>query len=419
MTSLWIAFAVLLLPAIWLLILPLRQARALHDAQRDYEANDTTAEQNVAIYKRRLASLEAAKERGDIDEERFAEDRLELERSLLEDTTTVKRRPLKAYTSGRFVVPLVLLAVVGTSVVWYQFNGAEGDLVLLQTQRDVQNHPEGSLSMYLERLEEQAVLQPDNPNVWSELFPLYRQTGQAEKAVDALERLIAIEGRVAPLLAQLAQLRFFMEGRELTPEVQGLVDETLEQDSRQPTVLGLLGIHAFDAGEYETAIDRWRRAMANIEDADTADSLREGIRVAQRRLGVDPDEAPIGQPLDEAQGPGIRVEVSLDEALTERVSPQATVFVTARDLAGEMPPLAIAQAQVSDLPATFVLDASNAMSPQASLDQVDEARLMVRVSPSGQATPQPGDLFGDLDSVPVGSVDDSEAVSVLIDSVFE
>jgi len=419
MTLLWIAFAVLLLPAIWLLILPLRQARALHDAQRDYEANDTTAEQNVAIYKRRLASLEAAKERGDIDEERFAEDRLELERSLLEDTTTVKRRPLKSSTSGRFVVPLVLLAVVGTSVVWYQFNGAEGDLLLLQTQREVQNHPEGSLSMYLERMEEQAVLQPDNPNVWSELFPLYRQTGQAEKAVNALERLIAIEGRVAPLLAQLAQLRFFMEGRELTPEVQGLVDETLEQDSRQPTVLGLLGVHAFDAGDYATAIDRWRRAMANIEDADTAESLREGIRVAQQRLGVDPDEAPIGQPLDQAQGPGIRVEVSLDEALTDRVSPQATVFVTARDLAGEMPPLAIAQAQVSDLPATFVLDASNAMSPQASLDQVDEARLMVRVSPSGQATPQPGDLFGDLDSVAVGPVDDREAVNVLIDSIFE
>lgn len=419
MTSLWIAFAVLLLPAIWLLILPLRQARALHDAQRDYEANDTTAEQNVAIYKRRLASLEAAKERGDIDEERFAEDRLELERSLLEDTTTVKRRPLKTYASGRFVVPLLLLAVIGASVIWYQHHGAEGDLVLLQTQRDVQNHPEGSMAMYLERMEEQAMLQPDNPNVWSELFPLYRQTGQAEKAVDALERLIAIEGRVAPLLAQLAQLRFFLEGRALTPEVQGLVDETLEQDPRQPTILGMMGIHAFDNADYDTAIDRWRRAMANVEDPDTADSLREGIRVAQQRLGVDPDEAPIGQALDEAQGPGVRVDVSLDEALIDRVSSQASVFVIARDMAGELPPLAIAQAQVSDLPATFVLDASNAMSQQANLAQVDEARLMVRVSPTGQATPQPGDLFGDLDKVAVGPVNDGDAVSVVIDSIFE
>lgn len=414
MTPLWIAFAVLLLPAIWLLILPLRQARSLHDAQRDYEANDTTAEQNVAIYKRRLASLEAARQRGDIDDTRFADDRLELERSLLEDTATVKRRPLKTYTSGRFAVPLVLLAVVGTSVVWYQFEGAEGDLMLLQAQREVQNHPEGSLNMYIERMEEQAMLQPDNPNVWSELFPIYRQTGQAQKAVDALERLIALEGRVAPLLAQLAQLRFFMAERELTPEVQALVDETLEKDPRQPTVLGLMGIHAFDSGDYETAIDRWRRAIANIQDPDTAESLREGIRVAQQRMGVE-SPAELTQ-----QGPQIRVNVSLDEALADQVSPEASVFVVARDLAGELPPLAVARAQVADLPSTFVLDASSAMSPQASLSQVDEVRLMVRVSPSGQATPQSGDLFGDLDSVAVGDAgDDTEAVSVVIDSVFE
>ncbi|MGS2744462.1 c-type cytochrome biogenesis protein CcmI [Halomonas sp. LS-001] len=413
MTPLWIAFAVLLLPAIWLLILPLRQARPLHDAQRDYEANDTTAEQNVAIYKRRLASLEAARQRGDIDDARFADDRLELERSLLEDTATVKRRPLKTYTSGRFAVPLVLLAVIGTSVVWYQFEGAEGDLMLLQTQREVQNHPEGSLAMYLERMEEQAVLQPDNPNVWSELFPIYRQTGQSEKAVDALERLIEIEGRQAPLLAQLAQIRFFMAERQLTPEVQALVDETLEKDSRQPTVLGVMGIHAFDSGDYETAIDRWRRAIANIQDPDTAASLREGIRVAQQRLGVEPSA-------EQVQGPAIRVNVTLDDALAEQVSPEASVFVVARDLAGELPPLAVARAQVANLPTTFVLDASSAMSPQASLSQVDEVRLMVRVSPTGQATPQPGDLFGDLDNVAVGAAgDDTEAVNVVIDSVFE
>jgi len=413
MTPLWIAFAVLTLPAIWLLILPLRQARPLHDAQRDYESNDTTAEQNVAIYKRRLASLEAAKQRGDIDEARFADDKLELERSLLEDTATVKRRPLKTYTSGRFAVPLVLLAVIGTSVVWYQFEGAEGDLMLLQAQREVQNHPEGSLVMYLERMEEQAVLQPDNPNVWSELFPIYRQTGQSEKAVDALERLIAIEGRQAPLLAQLAQIRFFMAERQLTPEVQALVDETLEKDSRQPTVLGVMGIHAFDSGDYETAIDRWRRAIANIQDPSTAESLREGIRVAQQRLGIEPADEPI-------QGPAIRVNVSLDDALVEQVPPEASVFVVARDLAGELPPLAVTRAQVADLPTTFVLDASSAMSPEASLGQVDEVRLMVRVSPTGQATPQPGDLFGDLDNVAVGVAgDDTDVVNVVIDSVFE
>ena len=412
MTLLWIAIAVLLLPALWLLVAPLRNARRLHDQQHAFETNDTSAEQNVAIFQRRLTSLEAARERGDIDAERFEEDRLELERSLLEDTAVRARRPLKPAGAGRLVVPVVMVAVVVVSVLWYQQQGAEGDLVLLAVQQEVQNDPEGSLSMYIERMEEQAERQPDNPNVWSALFPVYRETGQMPKAVDALERLIEIEGRIPPLLAQLAQIRFFMAERELTDEVQALVDETLEQDPRQPTVLGLLGVNAFDKGDYEQAIDHWRRAIANIEDPDTVDSLREGIRVAQERMGIEPEET-VGE------GNGIRVRVALDEELAGRVDDDDTVFITARDIEGELPPLAVVRAQVSELPMTVTLDNTAAMSPQAQISQVQEARLVVRVSPSGQAMPQPGDLFGDLESVSVEPIEDAEAVEVVINRVFE
>jgi len=310
-------------------------------------------------------------------------------------------------------VPLVMVAVVGASTFWYQQNGAEGDLTLYAIQEEIRNDPEGSLMMFLERMEAEAERQPNNPNVWSSLFPLYRDTGQPDKAVDALERLIAIEGRIPPLLAQLAQLRFFMAERELTPEVQALVDETLELDPRQPTVLGLLGIHAFDNGDYETAVDRWRRAVANISDPETAASLRDGIRVAQERMGVAPE------PSAAAQGQGVRVSVSLDEALADRVSDDATVFITARDIDGELPPLAVIRAQVADLPMTVVLDDTAAMSPQAQISQVREARLVVRVSESGQATPQPGDLFGDLESVSVGAISEDDAANVVINRVFE
>ncbi|MFW6346966.1 MAG: c-type cytochrome biogenesis protein CcmI [Halomonas sp.] len=414
MTLLWIAFAVLLLPALWLLAAPLRRARALHDAQLNHELNDLTAEQNVAIFQRRLASLEAARERGDIDESRFEEDRLELERSLLEDTQSLKRGPLKASAAGRLAVPVVMVAVVVGSVLWYQQQGAEGDLTLLAVQQEVQNHPEGSAEMLVERLEEQAVRQPENPNVWMALFPLYRDMGQGREAIHAMERLIEIEGREPPLLGQLAQVEFFVADRQLTPRVQALIDETLELDSSQPTVLGVLGIEAFDRGDYEEAIDLWRRAIAGMSDPSSGEALRQGIQVAQQRLGV----APEAQEPALSGGAGIHVRVRLDEELAGRLDDAATVFVVARDMEGELPPLAVARLTAGELPTTLVLDDSRAMSPEASLSQVSEARLMVRVSASGEANPQAGDLFGDLDEVPVGDVDD-EPVEVVVDRVFE
>jgi cytochrome c-type biogenesis protein CcmH len=413
MTLLWIAFAVLLLPALWLLVAPLRRAASVSAAQRDFEANDRTADQNVGIFRRRLASLEAALARGDIDQPRFEEDRLELERSLLEDTEHLERAPLKSAASGKWLVPAMMLAVVLASLFWYLQEGAEGDLALYMVQRQVMSDPEASLPMLIERVEEQAARQPDNPNVWRALFPLYRDSGRSDEAIDTLERLIELEGREPALLAQLAQIRFFAAGREMTGEVQALVDETLAVDPREPNVLGILGITAFDSGDYAQAVEHWRRAIAGMNNPDSADALREGIRVAQQRMGVTPENAEVLA----AEGPGIRVRVSLDPDLASRVDDDTRVFVVARDVAGELPPLAVAQLRVGDLPASVVLDDSRSMSPQATLSQVNEARLIVRVSPSGQASPQPGDLFGSMEDVAVGSLD--EPVELTIDRVVE
>lgn len=414
MTLLWIAFALLLLPALWLLVAPLKRARAVHDAQRDHEANDRTAEQNVAVFQRRLASLEAARERGDIGESRFEEDRLELERSLLEDTERLERAPLKPAASGKLAVPLVMVAVVLASLAWYLQEGAEGDLTLYAVQQQVMNDPEASLPMLVERLEAQAARQPDNPNVWRALFPLYRDSGRTAEATRTLERLVELEGRQPWLLAELAQIRYFAAGREMTDEVQALVDEVLAMDPAQPTVLGMLGIDAFEGGDYRAAIDHWRRAIAGMQDPDTADALRQGIRVAQQRLGIAPEEAEQAV----AEGPGIAVRVRLADDLAGRLDEDASVFVVARDPEGELPPLAVARARLGELPLTVVLNDADAMAPMARLSQVNEARLMVRVSASGQATPQPGDLLGTREGATVGDTD-GEPVEVVIDRVVE
>ncbi|WP_069383287.1 c-type cytochrome biogenesis protein CcmI [Halomonas caseinilytica] len=286
MTQLWFAFALLLLPALWLLILPLRRAEGVRAAQQVAEANELDVEQNLAIYRRRLASLEAARERGDIGDERFEEDRLELERSLLEDTERANRRPLKSALSGRLLVPIAMIFLVVASVFWYRQQGAEGDLALRAAQQQVLQQPDASVSELVEALEQQAARQPENANVWRSLFPLYRDAGRVAEAESALHRLIELEGRQPALLAELAQLRYFAEGRTLGEDTQALVDEVLAEAPDQPTILGMLGIEAFENGEYRLAIDRWRRAIAGMSDNRSAEALRQGIETAQRRLAA-------------------------------------------------------------------------------------------------------------------------------------
>ena len=421
MNLLWIALGLLLLPALWLIVLPLRRAPAVHAAQQAYEAEQRDKVQNVAVYRRRLASLEAARERGEIDGARFEESRLELDRSLLEDTQAQRRSPLKPPQAGRLLVPVLMVALVVVSVAWYQQEGAEGDLALFAVRQEVINSPDGSLSMLIERLEEQAEQQPDNPKVWLSLFPLYRDSGRFEPAIHALERLIELQGRQVNLLAQLAQMKFFVASRTLTDDVQALVDEVLARDPRQPTVLSMLGLEAYEHGRHQEAIDYWRRAIAGMDNPDAADALRDGITTAQQRLGIVPDESSADEsspaPAGATGGPSLAVNVSLADTLRSQVAEGDTVFVVARDVAGELPPLAIERATVADLPLEVTLDDSDAMATMARLSQVDEVNLTVRVSSSGQAMPQPGDLVGQAGPITLGAAD--APIEVTIDRVVD
>jgi len=66
-------------------------------------------------------------------------------------------------------------------------------------------------------------------------------------------------------------------------------------------------------------------------------------------------------------------------------------------------PLALVKKQVRDLPITFTLDDSMAMSPTAKLSDHGQVIVGARISRSGSPMPQPGDLEALSPPVQLGS----------------
>ena len=109
-------------------------------------------------------------------------------------------------------------------------------------------------------------------------------------------------------------------------------------------------------------------------------------------------------------GASLKVTVSLSSAVAKQAAPDDVVFIFARAAHGPRMPLAIVRAQVKDLPTTIVLEDSQGMSPEMKLSSAPEVIVVARVSKSGMANAQNGDLEGV--SAPVKKGTKSIAISI-------
>ena len=103
----------------------------------------------------------------------------------------------------------------------------------------------------------------------------------------------------------------------------------------------------------------------------------------------------VGDPTATAgEGARIEVQVELSAELAGRAAPDAVLFVFARAPQGPRAPLAIQRLSAASLPATVVLDQTMGMIAGMNLGSIPEVVVGARISASGNATPQSGDLEG-------------------------
>jgi len=117
---------------------------------------------------------------------------------------------------------------------------------------------------------------------------------------------------------------------------------------------------------------------------------------------------PIGQV---AQSLAISGTVTMAPSLASKGAATDTLFVFARETNGPPMPVAIVRATKKDLPFAFRLDDSTSMMPSRKLSDVGMVVIVARLSKSGQAMPQRGDLEGMSQPVKPGA----GGITVVID----
>lgn len=337
--------------------------------------------------------------------------------------TALKTNPKQA---GSFKRSWILLAgvaavIVAVSVLLYVYSPGYQSMQRLQEGKQLA----GELSSKVDSLELELKRQGGNQAQWLELASmqmLLRRPQRAVFAYHAADRLEPIND--ADTLVDFGSAILIAgatQPQELS-EALALFERALEQAPEQQMALWFAGQISFQTSDFSAAVDYWQRMLRSIQGNDQrAESLRaevnERLSLALRHMQAAQGEASADRPAETKQSPSFTIRISLDPALKDQLNPKDTLFVYARAVQGPPMPLAIKRLSAAGLPLTVQLSNSDAMIADMNLDTFSKVEIVARVSASGQAMPQMGDLMGV--SAPQSVIAKNQSLELLIDEVFK
>jgi len=408
----WIVAVALLLAALLFILPPL----FLKGAQRG-EQEVQRKELNVVVFQDQLKELESDLQNGTLSEDQYQQAKEEVERELLssidqeqESNANGEVHAVMAKASAWFVI---LALPILSFFLYGQLGGGEAAMNPETAQVQADGHQGANVQQMISTLEDRLRDNPDDAEGWAMLRRSYYFIEQFRGAADAYGRAVELMGDVsADLLSDYADALALAQGRSLMGEPANLIRRALQVDPNHAKSLWLAGTAAYQGQQYAEAKEYWERLVVMLQPgSENAQMIEANLAELRQMLG----EPTVAAASSTAATVSIRGSVALSDQLASMVSGDDTVFVFARAASGPRMPLAIVRKQVKDLPFEFTLDDAMAMNPAMKLSSFSEVVVGARVSKSGMAMPQSGDLEGTSDTI---SVNTSEMLEIVIDKVI-
>ena len=400
MIAFWISATVLLLLAL-VLVLP-----ALLKSQNSFDKTASSAAQaNLSVLRSQLTQLDADFVAGSINADQLALAKGEIERRALEEESAPEASVAPAQSKRTawalgVAIPLLALGIYG-----FLGNIQALDPANLQAKAETDPTPEqieAMVSAFAARLEAVPATETPDPKAWEMLARSYAAMQKFPEANKAYKRAVELNPGNAQMLADHADVAAMLQGQSMLGEPTKLFERALVLDPNNLKALALAGSAAYEKKDFAKAIQYWEKASKLAPPgSDFAKGLASSVEEARAASGA-PQAVVKSAPTLAPAAASVQGVVSLSPELKSKVAPDDTVFIFARAAQGPRMPLAILKRKASELPITFTLNDSTAMADELKLSKFELVIVGARVSKSGNALPQSGDLVGQSAPVKAG-----------------
>jgi cytochrome c-type biogenesis protein CcmH len=380
----------------------------------------------MAAYRDQRAQIDAEFAQGTITKEQHAQALEELQTRVIEEVGEVGGdKPVAQQPQSKaFVGTIAALIPIGALALYFVLGSP--DALRSPAEQQAASDKDAPHAMSQEQMEtmvqalaDKLKQNPNDANGWHMLARSYVVFQRLPEAAQAYDKAYQLNRTDPGLIADYADVLAMVNGRSLDGRPEQLVKEALKLDPQHQKSLSLAGTAAFNRGDFNGAAEYWKKLLATVPpgsqpaasvQANIDQALAEAAKAGHKPATSPTDVAAApaaAAPKSTAAASGGAVEgsVTLADAVKGSLPPGATLFVYARPADGSRMPLAILRASADKFPFQFKLDDSMAMSPEARLSLREQVQLVARVSKTGNAMPQPGDLTGSSGPVKVGARD--------------
>ncbi|OGA15660.1 MAG: c-type cytochrome biogenesis protein CcmI [Betaproteobacteria bacterium RIFCSPLOWO2_02_FULL_66_14] len=401
----------------------------------------TQADASVAVLRDQLEDLERDRASGAIDAAAFEAAERNLKLRILQDTA-----PEAAITDRRYFTPVVIIGLLiplASAGLYYRLGTPLAlDPALAAAEAQGQHADTAQLDTAVARLAQRLEAAPDDPQGWEMLARSYRVLGQHDKAAAAFARAEKHIASDPQRLTEWSESLAIVGGGKLAGKPAQLIARALAVDPDFGHALALAGAEAFERQDFKGAIGHWERLAKQFEaGSEQGETVARSIAAAREEITKAGGTPPAAAAKAEVPAPkavaksaaaataqaatappakesGVKFklagQVSLAPSLAAKTSPEDTVYIFARAAEGPAMPVAVLRKRAGDLPVSFTLDDSSAMMAQAQLASIGDLVVGARISRSGNAVPQSGDLQGLSRPVKVGAT----GIRVVIDAAL-
>jgi len=368
---------------------------------------DAPDEDNARIYREELQELQDAVQSGALAPADFERARQDLSIRVVQDIpeTAEAAASATAGSSQRAVVSAVVMALVFPLLGSFVYLTLGDPMAVADPSLTARAEQDGApdFAAMAEKLKAKLKTNPNDVQSWVLLGRAHRNQSQYDEAIDAYNHAVALDSDDRLAIERVEAIAA-KNGGQFKGEPWDVIRKILAKNPQHANALLLAGSAAFSEGQFKQALAYWTSLRSQLADgSQEAVAVDNALRAAAEKAGVEIGaQAKKPDPLANAAS-SISGRVTISDSIKAQANPTDVVFIYAHAEQGSPMPLAIMRTTVQALPLDFNLDDSMAMRPEAKLSGQSHVTVKARISKSGQAMPQPGDLIGTLPHVAVGA----------------